>query len=189
DNARSVRVGSEFPSAREPQHLRWWRSLGRPTTRGRENATVRRPANHENRSVSHICQPYFARNATRARSIDCGLGHDAGDSVPPHTTNALAHIGGGNARSRRMAQSLDLARLPRRKDVKLSIPRRKPDRRPHLDPASTEGREAHIAMPIELSDVVHAQILRSKRTAESCSNLQRRELQGAGTSAKRANNL
>src|SRR2546428_9471775 len=68
-------------------------------------------------------------------------------------------------RSRRMAQSLDLARLPRRKDVKLSIPRRKPDRRPHLDPASTGGREAYIAMPIELSDVVHAQILRSKRTA------------------------
>src|SRR5947199_9493114 len=32
----------------------------------------RRPANHENRSVSHICQPYFARNATRARSIDWG---------------------------------------------------------------------------------------------------------------------
>ncbi len=74
-------------------------------------------------------------------------------------------------RSRRMAQSLDLARLPRRKDVKLSIPRRKPDRRPHLDPASTEGREAYIAMPIELSDVVHAQILRSKRTAATVSHV------------------
>src|SRR2546427_4862614 len=72
---------------------------------------------------------------------------------------------------RQRPKPFDLPAPPRRKDVKLSIPRRKPDRRPHLDPASTEGREAYIAMPIELSDVVHAQILRSKRTAATVSHV------------------
>src|SRR4029453_14999718 len=72
--------------------------------------------------------PSVLRPERRMRALDHpGVGHDAPDAVPPGALHSSARIAGGGAYPRRMAQPLDLPRLPGGDQVELLPHRRAPD--------------------------------------------------------------